>query len=159
VTTEQLDLVIVGGGPAGLSAAGHARDNGLSCVLLERADHLADTVYCYQKKKHVMAEPSLVPLRSPLGFEAGTREEVLGAWDRFADEREIDVRLGQEVVAIERTDGGGDGDGDGAPLVVRTASGAAFSAPRVVLAIGTQGNPRLTPLLECTPPLSVSFST
>jgi CRP-like cAMP-binding protein/thioredoxin reductase len=111
-------------------------------VLLERADHLADTVYCYQKKKHVMAEPSLVPLRSPLGFEAGTREEVLGAWDRFADEREIDVRLGQEVVAIERTDGGGDGDGDGAPLVVRTASGAAFSAPRVVLAIGTQGNPR-----------------
>lgn len=135
MTTEQLDLVIVGGGPAGLSAAGHARDGGLSCVLLERSGHLADTVYCYQKGKHVMAEPSLVPLRSPLVFEAGSRESILAAWERFASERGLDVRLGEEAVAIERSEEGG-------PLVVRTASGAAFAAPRVVLAIGTQGNPR-----------------
>jgi thioredoxin reductase/CRP-like cAMP-binding protein len=136
VSVERFDLVIVGAGPAGLSAAGHARDQGLSCVLLERAGHLADTVHCYQKKKHVMAEPGLVPLRSPLAFEAGSREAVLAAWERFAAERELDVRLGHEVTAIERP------PAPGGTFVVRTGAGAAFETPRVVLALGTQGNPR-----------------
>ena len=35
------DLVIVGSGPAGLSAASHALDNGLNYILLERTDHLS----------------------------------------------------------------------------------------------------------------------
>jgi CRP-like cAMP-binding protein/thioredoxin reductase len=136
VSVGELHLVIVGAGPAGLSAAGHAQDQGLSCVLLERASHLADTVHCYQKRKHVMAEPGLVPLRSPLVFEAGSREAVLAAWERFAAERALDVRLNHEVTAIERP------FAPGGAFVVKTAAGAAFEAPRVVLALGTQGNPR-----------------
>lgn len=136
MSLEQLELVIVGAGPAGLSAAGHARDEGLSCVVLERADHLADTVHCYQKRKHVMAEPGLVPLRSPLAFEAGSREAVLAAWESFAAERQLDLRLGHEVTAVERP------AAPGGSFTVRTATGAAFEAPRVVLALGTQGNPR-----------------
>ncbi|MGD2115434.1 MAG: cyclic nucleotide-binding domain-containing protein [Acidobacteriota bacterium] len=132
---ERHDLVVVGAGPAGLSAAGHAREEGLSCVLLERTEHLADTVFRYQKRKHVMAEPGLIPLRSPLGFEAGSREAVLAAWERFAAERDLDVRFRHEVTAVEKEapDGG---------FLVRTAAGAAFAAPHVVLALGTQGNPR-----------------
>ena len=70
---EQLDLIIVGAGPAGLSAAARAEARGVSYVLLERSDHPADTVFCYQKGKPVMAEPSLIPLRSDVGFEAGDR--------------------------------------------------------------------------------------
>jgi len=140
VNRERHDLVVVGAGPAGLSAAGHALDSGLSCVLLERTDHLADTVFRYQKGKYVMAEPGLVPLRSPLGFEAGSREEVLASWQRFATERGLDVRFGHEVVGVSRAPGG-EGE-DPADLVVETADGTRFVAPRVVLALGTQGNPR-----------------
>ena len=135
MSREPYDVVVAGAGPAGLSAAGHARDQGLSCVLLERTGHLADTVFCYQKRKYVMAEPSAVPLRSPLAFQAGPREAVLEGWQLFATERGIDVRFGQEVTGVERPAAGG-------PLVVRTAAGTAYEAPRVVLAIGTQGNPR-----------------
>lgn len=143
---ERHDLVVVGAGPAGLSAAGHAMDSGLSCVLLERTDHLADTVHCYQKGKYVMAEPGLVPLRSPLGFEAGSREAVLASWQRFATEAGLDVRFRHEVTGVTRApeggNAGGGAHGGAGDLVVETAAGTVFVAPRAVLALGTQGNPR-----------------
>jgi CRP-like cAMP-binding protein/thioredoxin reductase len=150
---ERHDVVIVGAGPAGLSAAGHALDSGLSCVLLERTDHLADTVCRYQKRKHVMAEPGPVPLRSPLGFAAGSREEVLASWERFAAERELPVRFGEELVGLERlgpagaagagaAPGSPAGSTSGSGFAVLTASGGRYEAAKVVLAIGTQGNPR-----------------
>ena len=74
-------IAIVGSGPAGLSAAARAAQLGLSHVLLEKTDHLCDTIYKYQKGKHVMATPSQLVLRSDLDFEAGKREKVLGTWD------------------------------------------------------------------------------
>ena len=53
---EEFEVVIVGGGPAGLAAGVSAAARGLSHVVLERAN-LADTIYRYQKGKYVMAEP------------------------------------------------------------------------------------------------------
>ena len=82
----QYDLVIVGSGPAGLSTASHAQDNGLSYILLERTDHLSDTIYAYQARKFVMAEPVMIPARGELPFQAGSRESILAAWDRHASE-------------------------------------------------------------------------
>ena len=81
--TERFTVCIIGSGPAGLSAAAHAAKLGLSHILLEAQPHLSDTIYKYQKGKHVMAEPGFLDLRSPLGFEAGTRESIL---NRFDDE-------------------------------------------------------------------------
>jgi len=46
------DLIIVGSGPARLAAASPAQVNGLSYALLERTDHLADTVDAYQARKY-----------------------------------------------------------------------------------------------------------
>ncbi len=64
-----------------MSAAGRAAELGLSHVLLEKTDHLSDTIYKYQKGKHVMATPSQLVLRSDFDFEAGKREKILGIWD------------------------------------------------------------------------------
>jgi len=61
-------IAIVGSGPAGLSAAAHAAKLGLSHILLEAQTHLSDTIYKYQKGKHVMAEPGFLDLRSPMRF-------------------------------------------------------------------------------------------
>jgi len=79
--TDNFRIAIVGSGPSGLSAAAHAAELGVSHVLLEAEQHPADTIYKYQKGKHVMAEPSVLPLRSPMSFAAGTREEIIGAID------------------------------------------------------------------------------
>src|ERR1700742_2041696 len=98
--TDRVKIAIVGSGPAGLSAAGRAAQLGLSHVLLEKTDHLSDTIYKYQKGKHVMATPNQLLLRSDMDFDAGKREAVLGTWDRQAAEQKINVRYNAEVKAI-----------------------------------------------------------
>ncbi|HEX8216829.1 MAG TPA: cyclic nucleotide-binding domain-containing protein [Allosphingosinicella sp.] len=132
--TASFRIAIVGSGPAGLSAAAHAAELGLSHVLLEKTDHLSDTIYRYQKGKHVMATPSQLVLRSDMDFEAGKREAVLGTWDRMAAEHRINVMLNAEVKAISGAEGA---------FTLKMASGETIVAENVVLAIGTQGNPNL----------------
>jgi len=131
---ERVKVAIVGSGPAGLSAAAHAATLGLSHVLIEKADHLSDTIYKYQKGKHVMATPSNLVLRADLGFEAGKREAVLGTWDEQTGGHNVNVRYETEIVAIS----GARGD-----FTLTPKSGAAIHAEAVIVAIGTQGNPNL----------------
>lgn len=127
-------IAIVGSGPAGLSAAARAAQLGLSHVLLEKTDHLSDTIYKYQKGKHVMATPSQLLRRSDMEFEAGKREAVLGKWDKLAGEFKINVMLNAEVKSIT----GGAGD-----FILTMTGGEAIKAEAVILALGTQGNPNL----------------
>lgn len=127
------DLIIVGSGPAGLSAAARAAALNISYVLLEAATEHANTIQRYQKGKHVMAEPAVVPLRSDLQFAAGTREAVLGAWQKGVEQLQVNVRYGCEVTAIT---------GEHLQFCVALANGEKLTAGAVVLAIGMQGNPR-----------------
>jgi len=132
MSSTRFELVIVGAGPAGLSAAARAQANGMDYTVLERTDHLADTVFRYLKGKPVMAEPSVIPLRSDIPFAAGKREEVLEGWQRAAGEQDLRIQFGQAVTALSRENGG----------FRLTTSGATYEAKWVVLAVGTQGNPR-----------------
>lgn len=128
-----LDVVIVGSGPAGLSAAARAAELNLSYLLLEATSEPANTIQRYQKGKHVMAEPAVVPLRSDLDFTAGTREAVLDAWQRGIESIGLDVRYGADVTAIA---------GAQPNFEVSLAGGDKLQSKAVVLAIGLQGNPR-----------------
>ncbi|MDB5692247.1 MAG: hypothetical protein JWO81_1310, partial [Alphaproteobacteria bacterium] len=132
--TSGFRIAIVGSGPAGLSAAARAAQLGIPHVLLEKTDHLSDTIYKYQKGKHVMATPSQLVLRSDMHFEAGKRETVLGTWDRMSAEHKVNVLLDAEVKAIE----GAKGD-----FTLKLANGGVVKAENVILALGTQGNPNL----------------
>jgi CRP-like cAMP-binding protein/thioredoxin reductase/Fe-S-cluster-containing hydrogenase component 2 len=127
------DIGIIGSGPAGLSAAAHAAELGIAHVLLEAEDCLSNTIYKYQKGKHVMAEPQILPLRSPLPFAAGKREAILDAWNREAAQQRLNIRHGCEATAITGTDGA---------FEVKTRAGATFACRKVILAIGLQGNLR-----------------
>ena len=79
--SELYKVAIIGSGPAGLSAAAHAAKKGLSHVLLEKTDHLSDTIFRYQKGKHVMATPVILVLRADAAFDAGKREKILQQWN------------------------------------------------------------------------------
>ena len=98
-------IAIVGSGPAGLSAAARAAQLGLSHVLIEKTDHLSDTIYKYQKGKHVMATPSQLVLRSDMDFDAGKREKVLGTWDEQAARHKVNVGSTPRSKAITGTKG------------------------------------------------------
>jgi CRP-like cAMP-binding protein/thioredoxin reductase/Fe-S-cluster-containing hydrogenase component 2 len=127
------DLAIVGSGPAGLATASHAQANGLLYVLLERTDHLSDTIFSYQARKFVMSEPVMIPARGELPFQAGSRESILAAWEQFVAGRQLNVELSAEVKSMKR---------EGSRFVLKTAAGGEYDAGKVVLAMGTQGNPR-----------------
>jgi len=124
-------IAIVGSGPAGLSAAVHAAKNGVPHVLFERSPHLNDTIFKYQKRKHVMATPEILPLRSDLEFTEESREELIDSWNAAAEGTSINVRTGIEVSAIKGTRG---------EFTLTLGNGETVTAEYVVLAIGVQGN-------------------
>ncbi len=133
MNSDIVDIAIIGSGPAGLSAACRAAEQGDSHVLFEAQPHLSNTIFRYQKGKHVMAEPGVLPLRASAAFEAGAREQLLAQWGRDVARHKVNVRLRAEVVRIIRND-----EGFGLEL----SDGQTCQARNVVLAIGVQGNPR-----------------
>ncbi|MHA4869379.1 cyclic nucleotide-binding domain-containing protein [Duganella sp. PWIR1] len=137
--TELYEIVIVGSGPAGLSAAARAEALGVRHVLLEAQPHLSDTIYQYQKGKHVMAEPGILPLRSDLSFGAGKREMLLSTWNEEMGSQDVNVVNGQRVSAIVR-----DADTGIFTLTTQSNGGGALTwrSKAVILAIGLQGNIR-----------------
>jgi len=126
-------IAIVGSGPAGLSAAARAAELGLSHVLLEAESWLSNTIYRYQKGKHVMAEPDVLPLRSPLAFTAGKREAILEAWNSGTAKLGVNVAHRARVSAI---------GGQKGAFTITLDGGATLQAEAVVLGIGLQGNLR-----------------
>ncbi|MGE3774557.1 MAG: cyclic nucleotide-binding domain-containing protein, partial [Gammaproteobacteria bacterium] len=129
----RVKIAIVGAGPGGLSAAARAAETGTAHVLLEASKQLANTIFRYQKGKHVMAEPAVLPLRASVPFEAGTRERILAGWQGGVQRHGANVRYGAEVTQIV----GRQGD-----FRLSLAGGDEVRAEAVVLAIGLQGNLR-----------------
>jgi len=136
---ETYGLVIVGAGPAGLSAAARAaqidrtqNNSSPSYLLLEGSPAHAKTIQRYQKGKLVMAEPGFLDLRSDLRFTAGKREEILTAWQTDYTRLGVNVRFNAEVRKIS---------GQRGDFLIETAGGE-VRAGAVVLAIGLEGNPR-----------------
>ncbi len=128
------DLIVVGTGPAGLSAACHAHKNNLKVLALEKGEVGNTLVFDYQKGKYVMAEPPMIPLRSDVPFQAGTRESILENWGSTVTEVDVPIQTSEEVKAIEKT---------GANFTVKTVKGE-YEAKSVILSIGVQGNPRMS---------------
>ena len=132
---EKFRVAIIGSGPAGLGAAARAARKGMSHILLERADHLADTIYSFQKRKLVMAQPPILPLRSDAEFDEGSREEVLAKFKQATDGAGVNIQFKSEVTAIEGTKGA---------FTLTLINGTKIEAETVVLAIGASSLHKLT---------------
>jgi thioredoxin reductase len=133
---EPFDVVVVGAGPAGLSAALRAQERGLSCVVVEQSS-VAASVKSFPRDKIVYDPPLDLPVEGELWLKEATKEELVAQWTRIVRARAIDVREGRQVTGVER---------DGAAFVVRCtregSSAETFRGARVILAIGRRGTPR-----------------
>jgi thioredoxin reductase len=134
------DLVVVGAGPAGLSALMRAKELGLRATALEQSTFAA-SLRSFPRGKVVFDVPGLPPLDGPLWMGEGTKEELIAHWTRAVRSRALDVREHRRVVDVARDAHGfavtAEGEG-GARELVRAA--------RVLLAVGRRGTPRTIPL-------------
>ena len=130
-----LDVIIVGAGPAGLSACQRADELGLTYVCLEK-EHVASTLLTYPAGKDIHYYPANLEVIGKLPLPEGKAENTLKAWQQFANE--LNVKEHEDVTDIRKT---------GDKFRVTTNRGE-YEAKFVFLAIGVQGAVRKIPI-EC----------
>jgi thioredoxin reductase/Fe-S-cluster-containing hydrogenase component 2 len=127
----QLDLLIVGAGPAGFAAALQAKKLGLNYLVVEQ-DSLGGCVFKYPRAKVVMTSSIALPLAGTVQFKRVSKEELLAFWLKVRDEQKLEMRCEEGVSAITSSDSG---------FLVKTSK-CEHRAATVLLAIGRRGTPR-----------------
>ena len=137
---EILDLLIIGAGPAGLSAADTAANEGLNYVVIEKGT-IADTIRQYPVGRTLFSTPNELEMRPDTLHpvrEKPTREELLSHYVHFVLGRDLRVNTGEVVIDVEHLDAEG--------FLIRTvgpqAHSATYRASRVLFAIGAMDHPR-----------------
>ncbi len=130
-----LDLLIVGAGPAGLSAAEVAAREGLSYVVIEKGT-IADTIRSYPVGRTLFSTPNelemeqgaLKPCR-----EKPTREELLSHYIQFVLKNDLRINTAEEVINVVQSNAN--------EFVVET-NRQTYRAARLLFAIGAMAYPR-----------------
>ncbi|TDI88147.1 MAG: FAD-dependent oxidoreductase [Caldithrix sp.] len=128
---DLLDVVIIGGGAAGLNAALQANERGMKSVVLEK-EKIANTIENFPEGKWVYAEPDTQPPKGKLWLDGATKEDLIQKWHQIIDENRLDIRKEEGVERVEKKDG---------VFHLKTSKGE-YRSKRVVLATGQRGNPR-----------------
>jgi len=128
-----LDLVIVGAGPAGISASLAAKKNKLSFVTLEQ-DSLGGTVFSFPRAKVVMTSPMDLPLYGKVKLFNTSKTELLDLWNKVIKEHELEIIENTKVESITPIKDG--------TFKVTTNKGQNYITNNVLLSIGRRGSPR-----------------
>lgn len=126
------DVIIVGAGPAGISASLRAAERGLKTLTLER-EEVGGTVSKYPRQKLVMTSPVEFPLHGRFSKTALSKEDLLAFWQKIMARTDLNIHAEEAVDAVTREPSG--------LFCVRTAK-AAYRSHAVVLALGRAGTPR-----------------
>ena len=131
-TPGVLDLLIVGAGPAGISASLRAIEKKLSYVTIEQ-DEIGGTVAKYPRQKLVMTSPVEFPLHGKFKKLELSKEELIAFWKSVLGRVDFNVRTGEKIEDIRKGE-------DGVFTVV--SSKEKYQARAIILCIGKSGNPR-----------------
>ncbi len=130
---EVYDVVIVGAGPAGISAALRAIENKLNYITLEQ-DEVGGTVAKYPRQKLVMTSPVEFPMYGKFKKMELSKEHLLAFWDMVLNRADFKVHTGEKVENIEK-------EADEL-FTLTTAIHNQYRARAVILALGRTGTPR-----------------
>lgn len=125
------DVIIVGAGPAGISASLRAIEKKLKFVTLEK-DEVGGTVAKYPRQKLVMTSPVEFPMYGKFDKLQLSKENLLAFWDMVLNRADFNAVTGEKVEDITKTDG---------VFTVTTANNH-YRSRAVILALGRAGDPR-----------------
>lgn len=129
--TDGLDVIVVGAGPAGLTAALACEEARLSYTILEQ-DSVGGTIFHYPRRKLVLTAPVEIPLHGMLKATEMSKEQLLEFWGGIIAKHGLKIQSGVKVEGLERTDAG----------FVVSSAGHTWRSGAVVLAQGRRGSPR-----------------
>lgn len=127
----QLDVAIIGAGPAGLSATLLAHERGLRYVTIEQ-NTLGGTVANFPRGKLVMTAPARMAMVGDVRFAETSKEALIEFWQDVESRTGINIHYRERLVDLEPVDGGFRIDTTRNSYRVRT----------VLLALGRRGTPR-----------------
>lgn len=126
------DVIIVGAGPAGLSATLAAKEQKLKYLTIEQEASLGGAIFKYPRNKVAMTQPVTLPIIGKVEMYDISKEELLGFWLRVLREQQLNVNFHERMETVEKNEKG---------YLVKTSKGS-YQTANVLLAIGRQGTPR-----------------
>lgn len=127
----EYDLIIVGAGPAGISASLNAAKNNLKFLTLEQ-DSLGGTVFNFPRAKVVMTAPMDLPLWGKVKLVETSKTELLDLWKNVLEKNNIRINEQEKVIEIIKQEN---------TFIVKT-NNSHYTSKGVILAIGRRGSPR-----------------
>jgi thioredoxin reductase (NADPH) len=129
---DVLDALIVGAGPAGISASLRAIELKLNYLTVDEGE-IGGTVSKYPRQKLVLTSPVELPIYGKFKKTELSKEDLLAIWSQILKKAEFKFRTGEKVEDIKR--------GDDGVFAVMTTKGV-HRAHAVILALGKGGIPR-----------------
>ncbi|MGB5081701.1 MAG: NAD(P)-binding domain-containing protein [Burkholderiales bacterium] len=126
------DVVIVGAGPAGISASLAAREKRLRFVTLEQEESLGGAVYHYPRNKIVMTAPIQLAIVGKMKLGDVSKEKLLAFWTGVVKRTDLKINFFERMESVKR---------DGSGFVVKTPR-KEYRTRSILLAIGRRGTPR-----------------
>ena len=126
------DVLIIGAGPAGISASLRAIEKKLNYLTVEM-DTIGGTVSKYPRQKLVMTSPVEFPMYGKFKKMELSKEELMSFWQKILQRVDFKIRSGEGVENIKKGEDG---------IFTTTSSKGEYRSRAVVLAIGRSGSPR-----------------
>ncbi len=127
------DVIIIGAGPAGISATLASKKYGLSSLTFEQ-DSLGGTVFTFPRAKIVMTSPMNLPLHGKVKLYDTSKDELLKLWEKVISENDIEIKENTKVDNIipQQDD----------TFKIVTAGGDEYIGNNVLISIGRRGSSR-----------------
>ena len=130
-TSDIFDVIIVGAGPAGMSAALQAKYYNRNCLLIDQQD-AGGTILQYPRKKLVMTKPVEIPLYGTLDKSEYSKEELLDIWLGLKQKYIDNLHTGEKLINVQK-------EGNIFEVITNKKN---YRCKNVILALGRRGTPR-----------------
>jgi len=129
---QTYDVLIIGSGPAGLSATLRAKEVGIRYLCIDQLEP-GGTILQYPRQKLTLVQPVELPLFGHMKNGEYTKEQLLDIWKEVILSQALIIKTNHKLTSIDTIEDG---------FKVHTNQ-STFTASKIILALGRRGTPRM----------------